>query len=273
MKRNLFKFGVMALGLSLIACDEDLGSSGQGSAEQALAESFLQAQSIFINSYNTVDLALRDSTFLASDSTMINGAVIMRNVDSIIVDYGNGAISPNDGKTRKGAIRGFLTGDYIMAGALLSADFVGYEVDDVSIDGNMTIQNGGNDSIILNSTSFIVDNEFTVVANQGLRWVSGFNTINDIEDDQYELAGLITGTELTNNSISVDITTPLYYDRMCDYGMVSGITDLTLTGDSTISFNSGVIDFLSSDGCNNNVSLTITTGSATLSFVKQFDGF
>lgn len=279
MKRSILKFAVIALAVSLTSCDEELGIDGEAGVEQKLSEQFLKAESIGIDVYNIVDVVRRDSAYSPNDSIIFDGANVWTydngsGATIISVNYGTGVIGA-DGKTRKGSILALETGDYTQSGGALAVSFTNYEVDNVKITGSGDMKNSGSDQFELKFTDLKIDEEFKLNANQDLNWVAGLAT-GDAADDKYELSGTITGTQLEDaNSIDITIaaTDALSYDRSCEFGMVSGIANLALTGDS-ISFDSGSIDFLASDGCNNNVDLTLKSADGkVINVIEQFQGF
>ncbi len=272
MKTSIFKGTVLFLALGLVSCEGEELLGGEGSVEQQLSEYLLEAEGIANNLYNKIDLARRDSSFINTDSTTIDGAVVTGNQDTITIDFTTAGTYGSDGKLRKGMVKAVETGSYLMVGGKISASLLNFSVDDVPVTGDIELQNQGNDSLTLKVTGLSVDNAYRLNSDKGIKWVAGFSTFQDVNDDIYRVGGDSDLEELgTNNGIGVVFTESLLYDRTCQFGVVSGILDLTLSGDS-VRYNSGSIDFIAND-CNNAVNLTITTGDATLNFVKTFSGF
>ncbi len=278
MKRSILKFAVIALAVSVTSCDEELDLGGEGGVEQQLSEQFLKTESIGIDVYNILDVIRRDSAFSPSDTTTFDNASVFtyddNGVNIVAVNYGTGVIGA-DGKTRKGTIIGAETGDYTQSGGSIGVSFLNYEVDNVKVAGTASINNSGSNEFKLNFINLKIDEEFKLNANQDLKWIAGLTT-SDPADDKYELSGTINGSQIAEaNSIdiTIDATDALSYDRSCEFGMVSGVADLALTGDS-IKFTSGSIDFLGSDGCNNNVDLTLKSADGqVINLIQQFEGF
>jgi hypothetical protein len=273
MNTKMLKFCALALVFGLVSCEEDLLIGGEGGAEQQLGEYLIEAEGIASNMYNTIDFARRDSAFIASGTTVINGVTVSSNGDTIKINYTAAGTYGSDGKLRKGMLRVVESGNYMMVNGLLNAHLMNFSIDDVPVIGSITAKNEGNDSISVSVQNFSVNNAFTFNSSKGIKWLSGFSTINDESDDRYSLGGTSTVDENgTNHSVTVDFTDNLIYDRTCQYGAVSGILDLSLSGDS-VSYDSGTIDFIASDGCNNAAILTIVSGDKTLNFTKTFDAF
>lgn len=273
MNTRIFKFCALALVFGLVSCEEDLLIGDEGSTEQLLGEYLFEAEGIASNVYNTIDLARRDSTFIATGATVVDGANVVSSGDTITVNYTTAGTYGADGKLRKGKLRAIESGNYLMVGGFMSVDLMSFSIDDVPVVGAIIARNEGNDSVSVNVQNFSVNSAFTFNSGKGIKWLSGFNTINDESDDRYKLGGTSTLSETAaNNSVTVDFSDPLVYDRTCQFGAESGILDLSLSGDS-VSYDSGSIDFIASDGCNNAAILTIVKGDQTLNFTKTFDSF
>lgn len=276
MKTRSIKLLAFVAALGFVACDEDdpLGTGTATDIEARLGEYYLEAESEASNAYNIVDNALRDSTFIASDSSQVDGATVKRTGSNITIDFGNGVIG-SDGITREGSIGVVETGDYTTTGGAVTATFNGYKKGGKTITGSLGATNNGTDSVTVTVTNFNVDNKFSFNTNKVLNWQSGFTTLTDLSDDHYLISGSSNGTETgTNNSFMSTVTTALDFDRACQYGIKSGVVDMTLSGDS-VHFDKASVDFLSNDGCNNaaTISLTNTATTTTITLTRQFDGF
>ena len=167
-------------------------------------------------------------------------------------------------------------GDFNSNGSL-TLNFQNFRVDDKKIGGpntSMSISNSGNGTFGVSVTDFSVNDEFTYSGSKNITWNTGQSTSTEA-DDNYNVGGSFSGTEsATGNSISGNLTEALVYDRSCAYGVVSGLVDFTLAGDSTLVANSGSVDFKKDDGCKNAAVITINTESGgKLVFPKTFNGF
>lgn len=275
--KNLLIPGLMAglFALAVTSCedDEDL-LGGDSNLEAQLGEQQVAAEAVSSSIYNLADQIMRDTSLQTGDTITVNNAPVTKNGDTVWVMYGNG-VSGTDGITRKGTVEIIANGDYTMSGSRISISLLNYQRDGDDVDGSLTVNNNGNNEFGLTVSNFGVNNEFTFNANKTLFWTSGFNTVNDLSDDKYGMSGTASLAEVgTNNQSSSSISDTLNYDRSCQYGMVDGVIDLTFSGDS-IEFDTGTIDFLDADGCNNiaQISLSDTTSGRSVNTSVTFNGF
>ena len=106
MKKVVLNSLIIASAAALVvACDEEnpLGGSN-GASELKLGEYYLEAEGIVSYLYNITDKAYNDSTFNASDSTVIWGIpVVATSTSAMELRFGNG-VTGSDGITRKGKV-------------------------------------------------------------------------------------------------------------------------------------------------------------------------
>lgn len=265
--------GLFTVAVTSCEDDEDL-FGGDSNLEAQLGEQQVAAEAVSSSIYNLADQIMRDTSLQTGDTITVNNAPVTKNGDTVWVMYGNG-VAGTDGITRKGTVEIIATGDYTMSGSTISISLINYQRDGDDVDGSLTVSNNGNNEFGLTVSNFGVNNEFTFNANKTLFWTSGFSTLNDASDDKYGMSGTASLAEVgTNNQSSSSISDTLNYDRSCQYGMVDGVIDLTFSGDS-IDFNTGSIDFLSSDGCNNiaQITLTDTSSGRSVNTSVTFNGF
>lgn len=274
MKKAVFYSLAAAMAFGLSSCDEEDPFGGSSAeTEGRLAEFFVKTEGLANRLYKTVDQVMRDSLFLADDSTAINGGMARRNGANVTIDYGTGSAG-SDGVIREGEITLVMTGnDFLQTGTQVAGSFNNYKEDDESVTGSFNIVNQGNNSFSTAVTNLSFGAEFSLSATKTVTWQSGFNTSN-IDDDIYELTGSSNGAETaTSNAMTATINEKFIYDATCSYGITQGLMDIGLTGDS-LTFSSGSIDFISSDGCNNVYTVSLTnTDNASVTITKVFDGF
>lgn len=274
MKKSIFKFLPLAfLAITFTSCEEDGTGGGTGDNEQKIAGWIIDTEAIASSVYNAVDQLQRDS-LNDGDTITFQGALASLNGNVYTLDYGTGVVD-NAGITRKGSITVNENGDYFTQGGLLSLSFNSFSVDDKTVAGTIAVSNLGNDTLSMIISNLDYDNLLTYNADKKVKWISGFATTKDPNDDKFNLSGNASGIENgTNNQIGIDFTSPMNFDRTCQYTVTEGILDLTFSGDSLTTFNGGSVDFISSDGCNNQLILSVsssTGGNVTLP--RTFNGF
>ncbi len=275
MKKSIFKFLPLALlAVTFTSCDdEDGGGGGTGDNEQKIAGWIIDTEAIASSVYNAVDQLQRDS-IADGDTIAFQGAMASLNGNVYTLDYGAGVVD-NAGITRKGSITVTENGDYFTQGGLLSLGFNAFTVDDKTVGGSIAVTNLGNDTLSMVISNLVYDNLLTYNADKKVKWISGFTTTKDPLDDIFNLSGNASGLENgTNNKIDIDFTSPMNFDRTCQYTVTEGVLDLTFTGDSLTSFDGGSVDFISTDGCNNQLILNVTSaGGASVTLPRTFNGF
>lgn len=266
--------GLVAFGFA--SCDEE-GFGNAGEVESKVGELYILAESAGSRIINTVDLALRDSDFIANGTTTIDGATVSSDGSNISIDYGTGTAG-SDGILREGEINLTMSGgtDYMVSGTSIAGSFVDYKEAGKPITGTFNVDNQGNNTFGLALTNLSVtdadDNTFSLSASKTLTWVSGFSTVGDISDDAYTLAGSSTGVADTI-TVATNITAPLSYNSNCQYRLEQGIIGITLTGNN-LTYDSGTIDFREDDGCDKfyDIALSSTDGGS-INTTLQFSGF
>ncbi|MGB0177259.1 MAG: hypothetical protein ACPF9D_08835, partial [Owenweeksia sp.] len=249
----LNSFIIASMAAITVACEDENLLGSDGADELRLGEYYLEAESIVSYLYNITDKAYNDSTFNASDSTMIWGIpVVATSTATMELRFGNG-ITGNDGITRKGKVMVNETGDFTATGGSLNLSFDNFRVDNRVIGNSttsMSISNAAAGSFNIGIANLDINSEFVYSGTKSITWTSGFGTPTET-DDVYNVSGNFDGSETeTSNGISGNMVEPLIYDRTCNYGVISGLVDLTLSGDS-LAASSGSVDFLKDDGCAN----------------------
>jgi len=171
---------------------------------------------------------------------------------SVTVDYGSSNCTCNDGKTRRGKIITTFTGQYIAPGTIITHTPVDYYVNDVKFEGTKTVQNMGtnaNDQLYFNvqidgtatlETGEVVDYTSTRVRT----WTTGFNTLLNRFDDEYDITGTCEGSFSSGEGYSGNTTSPIHIKVGCGFP-VSGTLDITPTGKPVrqINYGDGTCDY------------------------------
>ena len=150
----------------------------------------------------------------------------------MIIDYGNGVYC-TDGKTRKGKIIAVLNKrwiiDSITNGLTAEVTTEKYIIDNDQLAGSFIITFNGNSD---NQPSFTVNTSNAKltfengentqwIANKTTKWISGFENINDINDDVFLITGNNTGINRKGLGYEADIISPLRYEVGCLGGTVT----------------------------------------------------
>jgi hypothetical protein len=272
--KNLVKFSALLFAIcSLnVACDEELGEK-QTETEERLGEYVVDVQSNIVYLYNLLDQGLRDPMYLAEDSTVVDEVVIKSSgASSVSLDFGVGVIG-KDGVLRSGVVMFNQTADYNTAGSILSATFSTFAADEKNYVGTMAVENLGSNAFKVDLVEFGFAKEFSANLSQTVTWVSGFETDTISSDDSFTLSGDFSGIDLaTNDTVTAEVTSPFNYDKSCEYGMVEGAMNIIMNGPN-VTYETGSIDFISSDGCLDLFQILDSDGTDEVTVVKTFKGF
>ncbi|NVK28713.1 MAG: hypothetical protein HWE14_11750 [Flavobacteriia bacterium] len=268
---------VAALG-SFTAC-EDLSLCGLTEEDLSMGDAFVETTSYFMNIVGRTDEAMRNEDLQVNGSTTIDGATVTRTNDSITIDFGSNNVVTADGKTRRGVIKGFISGDYFQENGSINLSLENYHVNDSLIAGDISLVNNGNNSgqgpwdINLSSTNFAIGNQYDYSANLTMQWDAGYETIDSTADDRFKIFGTADGNDnIQGISFATSFPSAMVFDRSCAYVVTEGSVDVSLTsGESEVA--SVNVDFLDSDGCNNVLMLNASCDGTDISFPQNFDGF
>jgi hypothetical protein len=177
----------------------------------------------------------------------------------IIIDYGT-ECSDGHHHSISGKIIINISDSLTKAGAIKTVLYQDVYIDSMKIEYNASYKNLGKNAegnwVIESSSDQIVTlADGTVISNhdnETTTWLDGYGTTAK-EDDKFYKSG--SGTININDSLTYSrkITTPLLYDRSCDY-ILSGVVELYTKG------NTVVIDY--GNGTCDNVA-TVTTNGTT----------
>lgn len=176
---------------------------------------------------------------------------------SLTVDFGTADCLCSDGNYRRGKIIVTWTGPYRDSGSVRTITFDNYYVNYNKIQGTKTVTNNGtnvsghpvysvsvNGSIVWDSSYFGGGGTSTYTSSRTREWISGYNTLNWL-DDVYLISGTASGTTRLGNAYTMSTSEALKkeigfrhftdgvlnftpagkYTRVIDYGYVNGGRD------------------------------------------------
>ena len=171
---------------------------------------------------------------------------------SVTVDYGSSNCTCNDGKTRRGKIITTFTGQYIAPGTIITHTPVDYYVNDVKFEGTKTVQNMGTNAngqpyfnVQIDGTATLETGEVVDYTSTRVRtWTTGFNTLLNRFDDEYDITGTCEGSFSSGEGYSGNTTSPIHIKVGCGFP-VSGTLDITPTGKPVrqINYGDGTCDY------------------------------
>ena len=171
---------------------------------------------------------------------------------SVTVDYGSSNCTCNDGKTRRGKIVTTFTGQYIAPGTIITHTPVDYYVNDIKYEGTKTVQNMGLNSnsqpyfnVQIDGTATLESGEVVDYTSTRVRtWTTGFNTLLNRFDDEYDITGTSEATFSNGGGYSGNTTSPIHIKVGCGFP-VSGTLDILPTGKPVrqINYGDGTCDY------------------------------
>src|SRR5690606_34290231 len=98
-KFNFFGATFLAAAMAItVACDEDDLKDLLSEGDAQVSESYVKTEAALVNLYSIIDASLRDSTFQATDSAVVDGATVIRSGSNISINFGTGVLG-QDGNT------------------------------------------------------------------------------------------------------------------------------------------------------------------------------
>ncbi|MBK9013745.1 MAG: hypothetical protein IPM82_06460 [Saprospiraceae bacterium] len=169
---------------------------------------------------------------------------------TMTIDFGTDGCTGLDGRVRKGQIVVNLTDTLTNTGAVRTATFVDFYVDDAHVEGTRTLTNLGPNAdgnltfsrTVVGGKITFPDGEVTTwEANHSMTLVEGGNTAI-LLDNVWEITGGATGVTRNGKAFTTEIVTPLVKRRACRW-TVSGTKTLTIDGKVlTIDYGNGDCD-------------------------------
>lgn len=180
---------------------------------------------------------------------------------TMTIDFGTTGCTGPDGRVRKGQILVTLTDTLTNTGAVRTATFVNFFVDDAQLEGTRTLTNlSPNANGYLTFSRTVVDGKITFPNGDVTSWeadhfitlVEGGDT-NAVLDNVWEITGGATGVNRHGKAFTTEIVSPLVRKRSCRW-VVSGTKTLTIDGkELTIDYGDGSCDrFATVTGPNGN---------------------
>ncbi len=169
---------------------------------------------------------------------------------TMTIDFGIDGCTGLDGRIRKGQIVVNLTDTLSNEGAVRTATFVDFYVDDAHLEGTRTLTNLGLDTngnqtfsrtVVGGKITYPNGESATWEANHSITLVEGADT-HSLLDNVWEITGGATGVNRNGKSFTTEITTPLVRKRICRWA-VEGIKILTINSKTlTIDYGDGTCD-------------------------------
>ena len=171
---------------------------------------------------------------------------------TVTVDYGNTNCDCNDGKTRRGKIITTYTGPYLATGTVITHTPEEYYVNNIYIQGTKTVQNMGLNTssqpyyqVEINGSATDPSADVLTYSSSRVRtWITGFNTLMDRFDDEYDITGTATGTFSNGGVYTSQTVAPIRIKVGCGFP-VSGELQITPLDRPmrTINYGDGTCDY------------------------------
>jgi len=249
------------------SCDKDNNTTPDYSKQTELTKEYAFIQDIYNDIFDLISRATSDTALNLSGNGSIGGAAVTYFQGSNTYLFNFGGTKTND---KNGKFEVNLNGDFQETGTKATVSFIDYKVGNKNVSGSNDITNMGKIvkktglSIIYTDSIYnakITDNSDTVFFNAvySVEWILN-NPLNS-NDDQYLFGGYLTANTNSGNTFTAIITSNnrLLVTTSCQW-IVSGIinfTTTTLNSNNTPVVTNIIIDFISSDGCNNQISVNI----------------
>jgi hypothetical protein len=182
--------------------------------------------------------------------------------NTLTIDYGTNGVTGPHGKVRKGKIIVQISAPLITVGSVRVVSHEDFFIDDVQVEGTVTLTNQG-----LNASNQIVflrnvaNRKLTFPSGKTISWnatqiitqVAGNNTPDIRIDDAWSISDVSNGVNRNGKSFTVSTAEALLFKTVCPW-IVDGVLNIT------VETNTLGIDF--GDGaCNNAATVTLPDGS------------
>lgn len=171
--------------------------------------------------------------------------------DTITIDWGTNNCTCQDYKQRRGKLIIAYNGPYYQQGTVIRYTPVNYYVNDVKVEGLMTVENMGLNTsqqpyynVNVNGVVTLTTGEIaTYISSQVRTFTNGSTTQLWIYDDEWDITGTATATVVNGDGYEANITNPLHVKVGCPY-ITKGTLEITPTGKSTrtIDYGAGTCD-------------------------------
>jgi len=190
--------------------------------------------------------------------TVYMGTCVLATLDmsalpvKLTIDFGPADCKCDDNNYRRGKMFVTFTGDYWVAGTVITYTFDNYFVNDNQVLGTKTITNNGRNASNNLNWSMVVAGQIIKANNGGtvywnsstnLEWLSGETTPWVWWDDVYQMTGSENGTGTDGKTFTVTITVPLKKKLNCKW-LESGTLEILPQGNPliTVDFGDGTCD-------------------------------
>lgn len=172
-------------------------------------------------------------------------------IDTLIVDWGTSNCTCNDGKTRRGKLISTWTGSYYNQGTIITHTPVDYYVNDNKVEGNMTVENMGNNTqgqpyynINIDGVVTMTSGEIVTYTSDRVRtFTNGHTTQLYFMDDEYDVTGSANASSQDGDGWTTNVTSPLHVKVGCPF-ITKGVVDITPVNlpTRTIDYGTGACD-------------------------------
>ena len=159
--------------------------------------------------------------------------------DTITIDWGNNNCTCQDYKQRRGKLIISYNGPYYQQGTVIRYTPVNYYVNDIKVEGLMTVENMGlNNSqqpyynVNINGVVTLTTGEIATYTSAQVRtFTTGYNTVLNNYDDEWDVTGTANAQVVNGDGYVANITSPLHVKVGCPY-ITKGVLEITPTGKS-----------------------------------------
>ena len=181
---------------------------------------------------------------------------------TVTIDYGTDGCEGPNGRIRKGIIMVEQTKALFVEGAVRTATFIDFSVDDAQIFGTRSLANNGYDdngnvtfTRTVSGAKIIFPNgdETTWQSDEVLTQIEGGNTPLILLDNVFEITGTASGVNRQGDAFVAEINEPLLKKKTCPW-IVDGTVGLEVAGHSlSLDYGDG--------GCDKYGTLTLPNGT------------
>ncbi len=169
---------------------------------------------------------------------------------TVTIDFGDSCEGPN-GRVRKGQIVVTVTDNLINEGAVRTATFVDFFIDDAQIEGTRTLTNlGYDDNGNITLSRVVSGGQITFPNGEGASWesdvimtqIAGGNTPLFFLDNVFEITGTASGVNRQGKAYTINILEPLIKKKACPW-FVEGVISITSENvEVTLNYGNGECD-------------------------------
>jgi len=269
---------LVSAGMLLTSCKskEETKTNTNGS-RSALDNSM--AQATFDRSYAQISKAALHIGSKSINDTIIGCPTLYISGNwpnkTLILDFGDSCVG-DDGIIRSGKIISHITGLYVDVNSVVTSTFDNFyeTINGVAhqIQGTQVITNLGHNAANHPHFSNVVTNASVTYADGTIHWnsqlenewVAGYDTYLNPFDDEYNVTGSTSGTDINGTAFTVNITTALH-TKFCttlwSWIVSSGTLDVVNAGYPTITVDYG------QDTCDWTFTVTVNGTTYTISYI------